>query len=201
MKSLFVDGDWSDGQDSQVFRVTNPATGDLIDEVSDAQAADAVQAIEAAERALPRWADRTAYERSEILLRGWQLMNDNAESLAQTMTREQGKSLRAARIEVKYAADFLLWYAEEAKRIQGQTELSTVDDHAQTWSGAGCRLHRRAQTSRRHTDERYRDFPVTPAGRRARWCDQSCDDVTARPGRRGFHGTSRCCQTDVHRLD
>jgi len=128
MKSLFVDGAWSDGQDNRVFQVTNPANGDLIEEVADAQAADAVRAVEAAERALPGWAGRSAYERSEILYRGWQLMNDNAESLAQTMTREQGKSLRAARIEVKYAADFLLWYAEEAKRIQGQTIASARGD-------------------------------------------------------------------------
>ena len=71
----------------------------------------------AAARAIPGWAGRTAYERSAYLYRAYRIMTERAEALARTMTLEQGKPLRAARNEVRYAADFPLCYAEEAKRV------------------------------------------------------------------------------------
>src|SRR5690606_39081598 len=82
---------------------------------------ETVRAIDAAHAAFPGWAGLTAYQRSDYLYRAWKLMLERKEELAQTMTREQGKPIRAARNEVQYGADFLLWYAEEAKRVYGET--------------------------------------------------------------------------------
>lgn len=125
---MYIDGSWSAAKSGRTFKVTNPANGEVISEVSDGNGDDAVQAIEAAAVALPMWAAQTAFARSEILYRGWQLMTEASDELARTMTEEQGKPLRAARIEVKYAADFLLWYAEQAKRIEGRTIPSARAD-------------------------------------------------------------------------
>ena len=116
---MYIDGQWVAAQAS--FEVFNPATGDKIDTVADGTGADAKTAIEAAERAFPAWANLTAYQRSGYLYRAYQIMMERREELARTMTEEQGKPLRAARNEVQYGADFLLWYAEEAKRVYGET--------------------------------------------------------------------------------
>lgn len=118
---MYIDGSFTAASTGRTFAVLNPATGEHIRDVPDGDGADALAAIDAAARALPAWSGRSAYERSEILYRAWQLMTERAEGLARTMTEEQGKPLRAARIEVKYGADFLLWFAEEAKRVYGET--------------------------------------------------------------------------------
>ncbi len=115
----YINGEWQAGESD--FEVTNPATGELIGTMADGGRAEAVAAVDAAEAAFPTWSARTAYERSEILYSCWQLMTERREELAQLMTEEQGKPIRAARNEVKYGADFLLWYAEEAKRVYGET--------------------------------------------------------------------------------
>jgi succinate-semialdehyde dehydrogenase / glutarate-semialdehyde dehydrogenase len=122
----YIDGQWIDG--TSTFEVTDPARGDVIGSVADGGAAEARAAVDAADAAFGPWAARTAYERSELLYRAWQLMVERREDLAQLMTREQGKPLRAARNEVGYAADFLLWYAEEAKRVYGETIPSPRGD-------------------------------------------------------------------------
>ena len=116
---MFIDGKWETG--SAAFDVYNPATGDVVGSVADGSRADAARAIGAAARAFPGWSAKTAYARSEILYKAWQLMRERLDDLARTMTLEQGKPLRAARNEVGYAADFLLWFAEEAKRVYGRT--------------------------------------------------------------------------------
>src|SRR3546814_377789 len=90
-------------------------------EVPDSGKAEKVRALDAAQAACGGWAGLTAYQRSTFLYRAWTLMLERKEELAQTMTREQGKPIRAARNEVQYGADFLLWYAEEAKRVYGET--------------------------------------------------------------------------------
>jgi succinate-semialdehyde dehydrogenase / glutarate-semialdehyde dehydrogenase len=118
-ETLYVDGKWAGSSSGTVFAVTDPATGEVIGQVSDAGAADAEQAVAAAAAAFGGWSRRTAYERSEALYRAQAIMTSRAEELAQLMTREQGKPIRAARNEVNYAADFLLWFAEEAKRVYG----------------------------------------------------------------------------------
>lgn len=117
---MFINGEWVEAISGRTFAVTNPATGERLGEVPDGGADDARAAIEAAHQAFPSWSSTTAYERADILLRAWQLMNERAGELAELMTTEQGKPLRASRFEVGYGADFLRWYAEEARRITGE---------------------------------------------------------------------------------
>ncbi len=115
----YIDGNWIDSDRS--FDITNPATGETIGSAAEGGATEASAATEAADRAFDSWAGQTAYSRSETLYTAWRLMTERSDDLAQLMTLEQGKPLKAARNEVKYAADFLLWYAEEAKRVYGET--------------------------------------------------------------------------------
>lgn len=117
---MYIKGEWLDALSGASFDVSNPATGEIIGTTPDGAAGDASLAVTAAHDAFPRWSQSTAYERSRILYRAWELMTERSEDLAQLMTTEQGKPLKAARAEVKYAADFLIWFAEEAKRITGQ---------------------------------------------------------------------------------
>ncbi len=117
---MFINGAWVDAIGGETFEVTNPATGETIGQVPDGGAADATAAIDAAHAAFPSWSTTTAYERADILMRAWELMNERAGELAELMTTEQGKPLRASRFEVGYGADFLRWFAEEARRITGE---------------------------------------------------------------------------------
>ncbi|SUZ67655.1 uncharacterized protein METZ01_LOCUS20509, partial [marine metagenome] len=117
---VFIDGEWVDARSGKTFDVTNPATGELLGSAPAGEPEDAVAAIDAAYASFPDWANTTAYERSRLLYRAWQLMTERSEMLAQLMTAEQGKPLKAARAEVNYAADFLIWFAEEAKRVNGE---------------------------------------------------------------------------------
>src|SRR5204863_6392301 len=98
-----------------------PATGEQLGTVPRMGAAEAKRAIDAAERAWPAWRAKTAKERAAILRRWFDLMMANQEDLAQLMTAEQGKPLTESRGEVAYAASFLEWFGEEAKRIYGDT--------------------------------------------------------------------------------
>ncbi len=116
---MYIDGQWAKAKGT--FEVLNPATGEKIADVPDGGRDDAATAIAAADRAFPAWSNLTAYQRSAYLYRAYQIMMERKEDLARTMTEEQGKPLRAARNEVQYGADFLLWYAEEAKRVYGET--------------------------------------------------------------------------------
>lgn len=118
---MYINGEWRDAASGGRFDVLNPANGDVAGSVPDGGAADVADAIAAASDAFKGWAGRTAYERSAILYRAYEIMQDRKEDLAQTMSLEQGKPLRAARNEVQYGSDFLLWYAEEAKRVYGET--------------------------------------------------------------------------------
>ncbi len=118
---MFIDGEWCKAAGGGVFEVTNPATGENIAEVPDGGREDAARAIDSADRAFAGWAGRTAYERAAILATAHRLMVERKADIARTMTQEQGKPLRAAANEVQYGADFLGWYAEEAKRVYGET--------------------------------------------------------------------------------
>jgi len=118
---MYIDGQWTKAKSERVFDVFNPATNDKISDVPDGGREDAARAIEAAGRAFAAWSRLTAYQRSKYLYDAHRLMIERREQLARVMTQEQGKPLRAARNEVQYGADFLLWYAEEAKRIYGET--------------------------------------------------------------------------------
>jgi succinate-semialdehyde dehydrogenase/glutarate-semialdehyde dehydrogenase len=117
---MFIDGEWVEAESGKRFEVTNPATGEVIGDVPDGDASDAVRAVSAANESFGSWASTTAYERADLLYKAWQLMIERSGELAKLMTREQGKPLKASAAEVKYGADFLRWYAEEAKRVAGE---------------------------------------------------------------------------------
>ncbi|MEM7339492.1 MAG: NAD-dependent succinate-semialdehyde dehydrogenase [Actinomycetota bacterium] len=117
---MFINGEWVEASTGTRFDVINPATGEVIGDAPDGNAADADAAITAADEAFASWAATSAYDRADILLRAWNLMNERAPDLARLMTAEQGKPLRASTFEVGYAADFIRWYAEEARRIAGE---------------------------------------------------------------------------------
>ena len=125
---MLIAGNWAERKSGENFEVINPANGDVITELPDGGREEAARAIDAAYEAFPAWAAATAYDRSKILYRAWQLMLERKDHLARTMTEEQGKPLRAATTEVQYAADFLLWFAEEAKRVYGETIPSARPD-------------------------------------------------------------------------
>jgi succinate-semialdehyde dehydrogenase / glutarate-semialdehyde dehydrogenase len=125
---LFIDGQWRPSRSKSTFPVTNPASGDVLAHVADATLVDVQSAIESAAAAFPAWSERTAYQRAEVLYEAHRRMLERSEQLAKLMTEEQGKPIKAAAIEVKYAADFLIWFAEEAKRIYGQTIPSARAD-------------------------------------------------------------------------
>jgi succinate-semialdehyde dehydrogenase/glutarate-semialdehyde dehydrogenase len=126
--TLYIDGKWRHATSGQTFAVTNPATSQVLAQISAAGTEDVREAVSAADSAFPAWSARTAYERSGYLYDAHRLMLERADELAWLMTTEQGKPLRTARIEVQYAADFLLWFAEEAKRVYGQTIPSARAD-------------------------------------------------------------------------
>jgi len=117
-QQCFIGGQWI-GEPTTA--VTDPATGQEIGKVPNFGASETVQAVEAAERAFPAWAKRTAKERSAVLRRWFDLIIANKADLAMIMTREQGKPLPEAAGEIDYAASFVEFYAEEAKRIYGET--------------------------------------------------------------------------------
>ena len=123
---MYINGEWL--SDGPTFPVFNPATGEEIGQAPNGTEHDATRAIEAAEAALSGWMAETAYARSGLLYRAHQLMLSQQRELAELMTREQGKPLKASMNEVKYAADFLLWFAEEAKRVYGETIPSARSD-------------------------------------------------------------------------
>ena len=115
-QSCYVDGAWMDASGGGTINVDNPATGEVIGTVPKLGAAETRQAIEAAQRAWPEWRRKTAKERAAVLRRWYELMIANQEDLARLMTIEQGKPLVESRGEVVYAAAFLEWFGEGAKR-------------------------------------------------------------------------------------
>ena len=120
---LLIDGEWSAGR-AGTLQVLNPATEDLLAEVADASPEDALEAVAAASRALPKWAATPPRERGECLRRAYELMTQRSEQLARLMVLENGKALRDARGEILYAAEFFRWYAEEAVRIDGHLSVA-----------------------------------------------------------------------------
>lgn len=120
-QQCYVDGAWVDADDGAVSEVTNPASGSVIGSVPKMGAEETRRAIAAANRAWPGWRARTGKERAAILRRWFELIMANQEALARLMTAEQGKPLAEARGEVSYGASFVEWFAEEAKRVYGDT--------------------------------------------------------------------------------
>jgi succinate-semialdehyde dehydrogenase/glutarate-semialdehyde dehydrogenase len=125
-KSLFrqqcyIDGKWVDADSRATISVNNPADNSTLGTVPKMGAAETRRAIEAADRALPAWRAKTAKERANILRKWFNLMMENQEDLAQLMTAEQGKPLTESRGEIAYSGSFIEWFAEEGKRIYGDT--------------------------------------------------------------------------------
>ncbi len=120
-QQCYVDGKWVDADKRGTISVNNPADNSTLGTVPKMGAEETHRAIDAAERALPAWRAKTAKERAGILRKWFDLMMANQEDLAQLMTAEQGKPLTESRGEIAYAASFIEWFAEEGKRIYGDT--------------------------------------------------------------------------------
>lgn len=125
---LFIDGHWLPGSDHATFPVTDPVDGSEIAQFAIATEADALSAVEAAERALPAWAEVSPRERSEILRRAYEILTDEVEHFAEIIVRENGKAWSDAIGEANYAKEFFRWFAEEAVRIPGEYRLSPAGD-------------------------------------------------------------------------
>ena len=162
-----IGGEWVGAEGGKTIDVTDPATGDVIGTVPGSGKAETKRAIEAAAAAFPGWAGKLASERADALRKLAALIEQNKEELAMLLTVEQGKSLTELRGEVGMSAAYVLWFAEEARRMYGDTipspwagpphhhdqaagrcrrrdhavELPVVDDRAQARAGAGDRLH------------------------------------------------------------
>ena len=117
----YIDGAWVDAQDGAVIEVNNPATGSVLGTVPGLATEDTRRAIAAADAAWPEWRAMTGKERAVIMRRWFELMMENQEDLAVLMTMEQGKPLAESRGEIAYAASFIEWFAEEGKRVYGDT--------------------------------------------------------------------------------
>lgn len=120
-QQAYVDGKWMDADSGSTSDVTNPANNEVIGTIPKMGAAETRRAIEAANHALPAWRALTAKERSAKIRRWYELMLENQEDLARLMTIEQGKPLAESRGEIATAASYLEWFAEEGKRIYGDT--------------------------------------------------------------------------------
>ena len=117
---MYIDGKWT-GKDLEQIDVINPATNELLATVPKGGEKEAKAAVDAASAAFPEWSKKTAEQRSDLLKKWHQLIDEEKKSIGKMMTKEQGKPLKEAIGEVDYANGFVAWYAEEAKRVYGET--------------------------------------------------------------------------------
>ena len=120
-EQCYIDGAWVHADDKSSITVVNPADGTIVGSVPRMGAAETRRAIEAANNAWPAWRAKTAKERAALLRKWYELMMQHQEDLAVLMTTEQGKPIAESRGEIAYGAAFIEWFAEEAKRIYGDT--------------------------------------------------------------------------------
>jgi succinate-semialdehyde dehydrogenase/glutarate-semialdehyde dehydrogenase len=120
-QQCYINGEWLDADNKATTKVTNPADGSVLGSVPKMGTAETRRAIEAANAAWPAWRAHTAKERGAILRKWYELLMANQDDLATLMTSEQGKPLAEAKGEVAYGASFVDWFAEEGKRIYGDT--------------------------------------------------------------------------------
>lgn len=123
---LYIDGQWMKAADGKTFTVINPANGDTVGEVADGGREDTQKAIEAAHRAFPAWSALPAKERGRFMMEAVRILREQADRLAETITKEMGKPLAEAQGEVQSGLEFLEWYAEEGKRVYGDTIPASV---------------------------------------------------------------------------
>ncbi|MGF6372133.1 succinate-semialdehyde dehydrogenase/glutarate-semialdehyde dehydrogenase [Paraburkholderia sp. RAU6.4a] len=127
-QQAYVNGEWQSAANAETFEVRDPATGALVGNVPLMGASETRQAIDAANAASPAWRKKTAKERGAILRKWHDLMMENADDLALVLSTEQGKSLAEAKGEIGYAASFFEWFAEEGKRVYGDTIPTPASD-------------------------------------------------------------------------
>lgn len=121
VERAYIDGQWVGADNAATVDVINPATGEVLARVPAIQGSETRRAVEAADRAWPAWRARPAAERAALLDRWYQAMIDNLDDLALILTCEQGKPLAEAQGEIRYGASFVKWFAEEARRVYGET--------------------------------------------------------------------------------
>src|SRR5690348_16178626 len=119
-KRMYIDGKWCDADSGRTLGVINPATEEVLAEVAYGGRAEARRALEAANRAMPNWMKKTAWERAKVLKKTAELMRERADAIARTLTMEQGKPLAESKAEVLHSADTFEWFGEEGKRAYGQ---------------------------------------------------------------------------------
>ena len=117
----YLNGQWADAKSGLTIEVTDPATGKIIGTVPNMGEEETLNVVAAAQAALPEWSAKSAKERSSLLRRWFELMTEHQKDLAQILTLEQGKPLAEAEGEIAYGASYIEWFAEEAKRIYGET--------------------------------------------------------------------------------
>ena len=120
-EACYIDGKWLAADSNQTIEVTNPASGEVLGTIPKMGADETRRAIDAANAAYPAWRAKTAKERASILRKWFDLMMENQEDLARMMTAEQGKPFKESMGEIVYAASFIEWFAEEGKRVYGDT--------------------------------------------------------------------------------
>ena len=118
---LYINGEWVDAPNGATFGVVNPATGEEIGRVADATRAEARRAIEAAHAAWPEWRALSAEQRADLLTAAYRRINEKLDEIARVLTMENGKPLTESKGETSFGAKFLLWSAEEGKRVYGRT--------------------------------------------------------------------------------
>jgi succinate-semialdehyde dehydrogenase/glutarate-semialdehyde dehydrogenase len=127
-QQAYINGEWTDADSGKTHAVCNPATGEQIGTIPDCGAAETRRAIEAANAAWPAWRKKTAKERAAVLRKWADLIVENVDDLALLMTTEQGKPLAESKGEVIFGASFIEWFAEEGKRVAGDTLASPWPD-------------------------------------------------------------------------
>ncbi len=124
--NALINGEWVGGNGR--FDVVDPATGQKLIDVANLGAPETRQALAAANAAWPAWRGKTAKERATVMMKWFHLLHQHADDLARIMTAEQGKPLAEAKGEVTYGASFIEWFAEEARRVYGET-VPTTDNN------------------------------------------------------------------------
>jgi succinate-semialdehyde dehydrogenase/glutarate-semialdehyde dehydrogenase len=124
----YIGGKWVDSDNGETYAVENPANGKVLANVASCGAAETRRAIEAAGKAMQSWRRKTAVERAAIMRKWFNLMMENQEDLARLMTAEQGKPLAESRGEIAYGASYVEWFAEEGKRVYGDTIPEPAND-------------------------------------------------------------------------
>jgi succinate-semialdehyde dehydrogenase/glutarate-semialdehyde dehydrogenase len=123
-KRLFIGGEWRDAAGGATLAVEDPATGETLCEIADAQPEDAMAALDAAAGVQAEWAAHPPRERGEILRRAFELIAERADDLALLMTLEMGKTVAESKAEITYASEFFRWFAEEAVRVEGRYAIA-----------------------------------------------------------------------------